>query len=131
MGHRAHSGPRAREVLSGEGELTGRRRCGAILFGQNFSYLADGVNRTPCQEANAPIAFVRSVNDRYVFLCDTFFGFAPSSASLLLIHELLHVAGQLEDLNGAAGPNNPPSSDAIQDEVENACTSPADVGDGY
>ncbi len=113
--------------------MPGSQIFGSAVFryGQNFSYLADGVTRTPCQETNAPIAFVRAINDRYIFLCDTFFGFAPPTASLLLIHELLHVAGQREDLNGVAGPNNPPSSDAIQDEVENACTSPADVGNGY
>ena len=67
----------------------------------------------------------RGPNDRYVFVCDRALSdFPPQTVSLFLIHESLHVAGQLEDQTTSNGPGNPPTSGQITDIVDEACDSP-------
>lgn len=59
----------------------------------------------------------------YVYLCDRFTesGRTSQSSAETLIHEALHVAGQLEDDDGSIGPGDPPNSTNINDAVKAAC----------
>lgn len=81
-------------------------------------------------ECAADKAWVRlsPPHDPYVILCPTFFDIAhqsPGAAANVLIHELLHVAGQQEDKTSSSGyPDDFPTSPQLQDVVDTACTSP-------
>jgi len=66
-----------------------------------------------------------STGSPVIFLCDGFFQFAPPTSSFFLIHELLHVAGQMEDTTPSAGPGDPPTTNQIQVIVEEACDEPS------
>lgn len=66
----------------------------------------------------------RGPNDRYIFLCPSFFGIAPPDNALMMIHEVLHITGQTENRTSSAGPGDPPSSAGIQAAVEAACEAP-------
>jgi len=61
---------------------------------------------------------------RYVFVCNGFNQFAGSTAEAMLIHEWLHIATQTEDFTPTVGPGDPPTSDIIQQMVEDACDDP-------
>lgn len=61
-------------------------------------------------------------HDRVVFICSAkFLQLSTSERARKLLHEALHVAGQLEDKNGSVGPGNPPSTGQIDDLVRDAC----------
>lgn len=105
-------------------------------LGQNYSTVVNGRVVFPCQDPLLPaMAFVdrtRGYHDPYIFLCNSFFALAdPSDAALILIHEILHTAGQDENRTNSAGPGDPPSSDSISDVVYNSCVTPREVGNGY
>lgn len=57
----------------------------------------------------------------FIFLCDAWATQSTNDASLSIIHELLHVAGQTEDTTSSAGPGNPPTSEEIDQVVRLAC----------
>ena len=59
---------------------------------------------------------------RYIFICDGFEDVPLPAAAANIIHELMHVAGQTEDSNGATGPGNPPNSGQITAVVKAACS---------
>ncbi len=44
-----------------------------------------------------------------------------------MIHELLHVAGQMENLTVTVGPGDPPTTAQIQQIVEEACANPYEL----
>lgn len=82
---------------------------------------------------SADIAFVRRHrhHDPFIVLCPVFFSSENTQAAnqalaLVLIHELLHVAGQQEDPipNQATGPSDPPSTYQLSEAVSAACTNP-------
>lgn len=70
-------------------------------------------------------AFVRhpGKHEPIVFLCEAYFESSYLYAGQLLIHELLHVAGQSEDSTATSGPGDSPSSIGIQLVVMKACDS--------
>lgn len=94
--------------------------------GQNCS-APDGAN--PCAEGKA--AWTTCCGHRpEVFLCNSFANLSNSDAGLRLIHELLHVAGQIEDGSSTSGPGDPPTSGQINDIVRDACRDPQVVQPG-
>jgi hypothetical protein len=116
----------------------GRNLEGSAIYrmGQNYSILRNGQPYFPCQDPQFPtLAFrdpARGPHDRYVFLCNNFFTLAdPADSGLILLHEILHFAGQNEDLTPLVGVGNPPTTGQISDAVLDACTAPQEVGDGY
>lgn len=56
-----------------------------------------------------------------IYLCNGFFEQTPELGAQIIIHELLHVAGQSEDGTPEAGPGDPPHSVDISDAVAQAC----------
>lgn len=61
-------------------------------------------------------------HDRVVYVCPSNFNSMSRDArTAVLIHELLHVAGQREDLTNTSGPDDPPTTSQIQTIVKNAC----------
>lgn len=57
-----------------------------------------------------------------VFICPGKFNqLSATDRYLTLIHEALHVAGQMEDKDSTVGPNDPPSSTQIGSDVKSAC----------
>jgi predicted metallopeptidase len=54
-------------------------------------------------------------------VCDRFANMSTRDAAAILIHEVLHVAGQPEDQTQTAGPNDPPTTNQIQQRVKEAC----------
>ncbi len=74
--------------------------------------------------------FSRSAQDRYEFLCDSFFWFAdPTDTGWAFVQEIVHFGGRNEDLTPLAGVRNPPTTNQISDAVEAASTAPQEVGD--
>lgn len=61
---------------------------------------------------------------KYVFICDSRFNNLPAAErAYYLIHEAMHVGGQLENGTGTVtGPSDPPNSDQITAEVKKACS---------
>jgi len=68
-----------------------------------------------------------SLGSRVIFICPSFFNIAPPDSSYMLIHELLHVAGQMENLTVTVGPGDPPTTAQIQQIVEDACANPYEL----
>lgn len=68
-----------------------------------------------------------SLGSRVIFICPSFFNIAPPDSSYMLIHELLHVAGQMENLSVTVGPGDPPTTAQIQQIVEEACANPYEL----
>lgn len=84
-------------------------------------------------ECAADLAFVRRTrhHDPFIVLCPLFFSGENTSAAnqnlaLVVVHELLHVAGQQEDPvpNQSTGPSDPPSTYQISEAVTAACAAP-------
>lgn len=77
-----------------------------------------------CSKPNVA-AFARNVpqHEPIVYLCNLFFFLDAVGAGQVLIHEMLHVAGQSEDSTQSTGPGDAPSSEAIHDTVTAACNS--------
>lgn len=87
--------------------------------------VADASGVKPCKVSSARAAWTTCCShDPVVYLCDGFYSLGSSSAAIVLIHELLHVAGQLEDGTTTTGPGNPPTTNQIQSTVTQACTNP-------
>ncbi len=83
-----------------------------------------GSNVKPCENPTTGAWTTCCNHDRVIFLCDRFAGFATSFAATLLIHEGLHVAGQLEDTSPSTGPGDPPTAGQLTSAVEAACSDP-------
>lgn len=101
-------------------------RSGADLMA-NYVILRDGTGvkdsagNEPCKSNVA--AWTTCCNhDRYVFICPSKFdGLSSSQRQAILIHEVMHVAGQMEDGTTSVGPGDHPTSPNITAEVEAAC----------
>lgn len=85
--------------------------------------VADGNGKVPC---NGGVAAWTTccTHSPYVFICDNAFNNLPASERpYYLIHEAMHVGGQLEDTSGSvSGPTDPPNSGQITTEVKKACS---------
>jgi hypothetical protein len=77
----------------------------------------------PCNSGVAAAATC-CTHSPYVYICDAFDNRTTTEAALLLIHELLHVAGQKEDTTTSAGPGDPPTTNQLNDVVRAACLNP-------
>jgi hypothetical protein len=83
----------------------------------------DQAGNTPCNASVA--AWTTCCNHSpYVFICDSKFNGLPASEQpYYLIHEAMHVAGQLENGTGTVtGPSDPPNSEQITALVKKACS---------
>lgn len=83
----------------------------------------DPQGNVPCNGGR--VAWTLCCNhDPYVFICDSQFNALPPNERMYyLIHEAMHVAGQLENETGTVtGPSDPPNSGQIQGEVKKACS---------
>ena len=78
----------------------------------------------PCDNSSVGAWTTCCDHDRVVYLCGSFAGASTSYASTLLIHEALHVAGQMEDSSTTTGPGNPPTTNQLTKSVEAACDNP-------
>ena len=129
----------AKNLLSG---LSGNHQCIALFNGSpllnnswvthpllligdyvvwaNGEGVRDSQGRRPCSWADAWTTCCG--HTRTVFICDSFTQRSLTGRAHAMIHEALHVAGQLEDSsNNSAGPGDPPSPDHIDDAVARAC----------
>jgi len=83
----------------------------------------DAAGNTPC---NGGVAAWTTccTHSPYVFICDSKFNSLPASErAYYLIHEAMHVGGQLENGTGTVtGPADPPNSEQITAEVKKACS---------
>jgi hypothetical protein len=105
--------------------LPGRTILGSAIFRYGQNYSVNGV--FPCTQIPGTYLFfdlTRGHHNPYVFVCDGFAQFAGESAGTMVIHEILHMSGQLEDPDGSLGPGDPPNSNQIQQTVEAACYDP-------
>jgi hypothetical protein len=67
----------------------------------------------------------RGTHDRNIFVCNSFFNLGSHEARAeVLIHELLHTAGQDEDGTPYYGPGNAPTSSQLNGVVHEACSPP-------
>lgn len=82
---------------------------------------------TPCDRSGVSAWTTCCSHSPVIYICDEFASRSVSVATTTIIHELLHVAGQLEDGTSGAGPGNPPTSSQINDAVNAACASPTPV----
>lgn len=57
----------------------------------------------------------------YIFVCNQFENLPESTAAAILIHEVLHVAGQREDTDTSIGPGDPPNTHQLTEGVRKAC----------
>jgi predicted metallopeptidase len=60
-------------------------------------------------------------HDKYVRVCDSFLSLSFNDRIAILIHEAMHVGGQIENPSGNTGGTTPPSSPQISDVVKLAC----------
>jgi hypothetical protein len=80
----------------------------------------DAAGDVPCNTAAAWTLCCE--HDPVVFICPAQFNLLSSRArTAVIIHEAMHVAGQMEDRNGTVGPGDPPSSGQIDANVKAAC----------
>lgn len=77
--------------------------------------------QSKCSEPDQVAFHVGESHSIQVLLCEAFSDLNTSQAAVIVIHEALHVAGQRENGDGAAGPNNPPGSLSISRAVADAC----------
>lgn len=109
-----------------EGSPLGRE--GADLI-QNYVVFRDGTGvkapdgTVPCN-ADTRAWTTSGFHDPVVYLCDSFATTNSTEAAYYLIHETLHVAGQMEDRDSAFGPDEPPNTAQIQAVVRDACANP-------
>ena len=75
----------------------------------------------PCSEGKA--AWTTCCNfSKYVYICGSNFSSQTAShQAMILIHEVMHVAGQLENKTGNQGDTTPPSPGQIDQAVKDAC----------
>jgi hypothetical protein len=83
----------------------------------------DADNNVPCNNADAWTQIPPDGRHaRVVFICPSNFNSGTRNRrASIIIHEALHVAGQLEDSSGTVGPGNPPTSGQITANVTAAC----------
>lgn len=80
----------------------------------------DSHGSVPC--ASGAAAWTECCNyQKYVFICDAFKNMSASTQQAILIHEAMHVAGQLEDGSSTSGPGDPPNTSEITSTVRAAC----------
>jgi len=109
-----------------EGSPLGRE--GADLI-QNYVVFRDGTGvkapdgTKPC-DADVRAWTTYGKHSPVVYLCDSFSTTNNTEAAYYLIHETLHVAGQMEDKDSAFGPGEPPNTAQIQAVVKDACADP-------
>lgn len=95
--------------------------------GQNCTLPNGGPS--PCSSGVAAVSSC-CTHSPYIYLCDSFSNLNQTEGGLLLIHELLHVAGQMEDTTTTTGPGNPPTTNQLNDLVRAACLNPQVVTTG-
>jgi len=81
----------------------------------------DSKNNTPCKSSTTSAWTTCCNHDPDVLVCDKFKHLSTNDGAAILIHEVLHVAGQPEDTTPTAGPADPPTTDQITQRVKEAC----------
>lgn len=81
----------------------------------------DASGNAPCDQPGTALWTTCCSHSPYVFVCDSFKSLPSSTQTAIVIHEAMHVAGQLEDQDSTTGPGDPPNSTQITDQVKAAC----------
>jgi len=104
--------------------MPGAQLLGTYVIFRDGTGVLDTGNVDRCG-TNTAAAWTTCCNhDPVIFICPLKFNAAtPEDRVKYIIHELLHVAGQLEDGNGTTGPGDPPNSGQININVDAACGS--------
>lgn len=101
--------------------LTGAQMFAYMVF-RDGTGVKDGKNVDVCATGTVSAWTKCCEHDPVVFICPSKFGELPPDETVIkLIHEAMHVAGQLEDKNGSVGPGDPPNTGQIDDVVRKAC----------
>jgi hypothetical protein len=102
-------------------QYPGAQLLGNYIIFRDGTGVKDAQNRDRCAEGVAAWTTC-CLHDPVVFICPNQFNNASYENRIkYVIHEALHVAGQLEDGNGTTGPGDPPNSGQISSNVADAC----------
>ncbi|HEX7830041.1 MAG TPA: hypothetical protein VF787_10300 [Thermoanaerobaculia bacterium] len=108
-------------MSSGTNPLPGAQLLSTYVIFRDGTGVKDKDNRDRCAEGAAAWTTCCS-HDPVIFICPAKFNSASFDDRIkYLIHETLHVAGQMEDLDGTIGPDDPPNSGQINADVDAAC----------
>lgn len=77
---------------------------------------------TPCNNPGISAWTTCCNHDPDVLVCDRFENLSTGDGAAILIHEVMHVAGQPEDTTTSAGPGDPPTTQDITASVKEACS---------
>lgn len=88
---------------------------------RNGEGVKDQKGNVPCNSAGTSAWTTCCNHDPDVLVCDKFKNLSTNDGAAILIHEVLHVAGQPEDSTTTAGPDDPPTSNDITASVKEAC----------
>lgn len=88
---------------------------------RNGEGVKDKDGNTPCSSPTMSAWTTCCNHDPDVLVCDKFKNLSASDAAAILIHEVLHVAGQPEDTTPTSGPGNAPTTNDITASVTEAC----------
>lgn len=102
--------------------LTGGQLLGSyITFRSGEGYMDPVSQSYPCTANSQWAAFAfNTSHSPYVMICDRFMDLSENDRTAILLHEALHVGGQLEGLGGT-GPGQAPTSEEITDRIKQAC----------
>jgi hypothetical protein len=101
--------------------MTGGQILGSYVTFRDGTNVKDSNNVNVCA-TNVPAWTTCCNHDRIVYICPgSFNSMSANDRMWTLIHEALHVGGQLEDKDTTVGPNDPPNSSQIGADVKKAC----------
>jgi hypothetical protein len=75
----------------------------------------------PCSSGGTAMWTTCCQHDPDILVCSSFANLGVNDAAAIMIHEVLHVAGQPEDTTPTAGPGDPPTTGEITSRVKDAC----------
>jgi hypothetical protein len=101
--------------------ISGKGLLSSYVTFRSGTNLQDSKGNVPCNDPNVALWTVCCEHSPYIFICDSFKNHTTSSATALLIHELMHIGGQTEDKNGTIGAGDPPNTSQITAAVRSAC----------
>ncbi|HEX7829230.1 MAG TPA: hypothetical protein VF787_06215 [Thermoanaerobaculia bacterium] len=96
----------------------------ATIIWRDGTGVRDADNNLVCSTADAwTMIPPDGQHARVVFICPNNFNTGDRNRrAAVIIHEALHVAGQLEDKTGTVGPGDPPTTGQISANVKAACS---------
>lgn len=108
-------------------QMTGVELLDSYVIFRGGQNVVGPLGNEPCSSGGTGAWTTCCDHSPIIYLCNEFSNLSSSTAGLILIHEMLHVAGQREDSNSTTGPGNPPNTAQISAAVMEACSNPTVV----